>query len=101
MTNSGSPVSAIPFASQPRSLRPLLLLLILLTSGPWLSSRAVLSANFLPHWYWHAGNARVLRTTVIADLLIGLSYVVISAALVFIVRRAGRDLPYLGFFRAF
>ena len=37
----------------------------------------------------------------IADLLIGVSYVVISATLVFIVRRAGRDLPYQGFFWAF
>jgi hypothetical protein len=90
MTNSGSPVFAIPFASQPRSLRLLLLLLILLTSGLWLSSRAVLSANFLPHWYCFAGNARVLWTTVIADLLIGLCYVVISATLVFIVRRGTR-----------
>jgi len=48
MNNSGSPVSSIPFASQPRSSRLLLLLLVLLTSGLWLSSRAVLSANFLP-----------------------------------------------------
>jgi hypothetical protein len=94
-------VSSIPFASQPSSLRLLLLVLVLLTSGLWLSSRAVLSANFLPHWYCFAGNARVLWTTVIADLLIGLSYVVISATLVFIVRRAGRDLPYQSFFWAF
>ena len=101
MNNTGSPASSIPFASQPRSSRLLLLLLVLLTGGLWLSSRAVLSANFLPHWYCFAGNARVLWTTVIADLLIGLSYVAISATLAFIVRRAGRDLPYQGFFWAF
>jgi hypothetical protein len=53
-------------------------------------------ARFSPRTFsrigdYFAGNARVLFTTVIADRLIGLSYVVISATLVFIVR------PYQGF----
>src|SRR5262249_4117535 len=38
---------------------------------------------------------------VIADLLIGLSYVAISTTLAWLVRRAGKDLPYSGFFWAF
>ena len=82
-------------------MRLLLLVLSLLAFGLWLSSRALLTANFLPHWYCYAGNARLLWTTVLGDLFIGLSYVVISATLVRIVRRAGQDLPYQGFFWAF
>jgi two-component system cell cycle sensor histidine kinase/response regulator CckA len=65
------------------------------------ASRALLAADFLPHWYCFAGNQRLLWTTVIADLLIGLSYIAISTTLAWLVRRAGRDLPYSSFFWAF
>jgi len=54
-----------------------LVVLFLLTVGLWLSSRSLLASNFLPHWYCFVGNKRLLWTTVIADLLIGLSYVAI------------------------
>lgn len=101
MAPHGVSVSTIPFFPRQRAFRLLLLVLVGLTGGLWLSSRAILSADFLPHWYCFAGNTRVLWTTVIADLLIGVSYVVISITLAFIVRRAGRDLPYQGFFWAF
>jgi PAS domain S-box-containing protein len=84
-----------------RNLKFGLLALICVTALVWLSSRALLSTNFLPHWYCLVGNKRLLWTTVIADLLIGLSYVAISTTLVWLVRRAGRDLPYSGFFWAF
>jgi CheY-like chemotaxis protein len=84
-----------------RTIKFGLLALVCVTSAVWLSSRALLSTNFLPHWYCFAGNKRLLWTTVIADLLIGLSYVAISATLAWLVRRAGRDLPYSGFFWAF
>ncbi len=67
----------------------------------WLGSRTLLAANFLPHWYCYLGNQRLLWSNVIADLVIGLSYVAISATLVWLVRRAGRDLPYPYFFWAF
>ena len=67
----------------------------------WLGSRYLLSVEFLPHWYCYVGNQRLLWTNVIADLIIGLSYVAISATLVWLVRRAGRDLPYSHFFWAF
>ena len=67
----------------------------------WLASRTLISAQFLPHWYCFAGNKPVLWTTVIADLAIGISYVAISLTLASLVRRAGRDLPYSGFFWAF
>lgn len=101
MNPNGAAVPPIPLFSKPRLLRLGLLLLFLFDAALWLSSRAILSANFLPHWYCYAGNTRVLWTTVIADLFIGLSYVVISTTLAFIVGRAGRDLPYQGFFWAF
>src|SRR2546423_6170247 len=94
-------VSVMSRALSPQMLKVALALLFLATASVWWSSRAQLSANFLPHWYCFVGNTRLLWTTVIADLLIGLSYVVISATLVWLVRRAGRDLPYSAFFWAF
>jgi two-component system cell cycle sensor histidine kinase/response regulator CckA len=75
--------------------------LFLLSAVVWFSSRFLLSANFLPHWYCYVGNRRLVWTNVIADLLIGLSYVAISATLFWLVRRVGRDLPYSRFFWAF
>jgi two-component system cell cycle sensor histidine kinase/response regulator CckA len=99
--------SATPSLSPPqpafpaRMFKTALVVLFLLTAGLWLSSRGLLASNFLPHWYCLAGNKRLLWTTVIADMIIGLSYVAISVTLAMLVRRAGRDLPYAGFFWAF
>src|SRR5438477_2121793 len=101
MDYSFLPPTEVPFASRPRVTRVVLLLLFLFAFAIWFSSRALLSAGFLPHWYCFAGNGRLLWTTVISDLFIGLSYVVISATLVQILRRSGQDLPYQGFFWAF
>ena len=95
------PPTEVPSASRPRLTRLILLLLFLFAFAVWFSSRALITADFLPHWYCFAGNARLLWTTVLADLFIGLSYVVISATLVRILRGAGQDLPYQGFFWAF
>ena len=75
--------------------------LFLLTALMWFSSRTLLAANFLPHWYCYLGNQRLLWSNVIADLIIGISYVVISSTLAWLVRRAGPDLPYSSFFWAF
>ena len=85
----------------PRGIKLLLVTLFATTAAIWLSPRTLLSTNFLPHWYCFAGNTRLLWTNVLADFFIGLSYVVISATLVWLIRRAGRDLPYSGFFWAF
>jgi hypothetical protein len=93
--------AAVPIASRPRAIRLLLLVLSLVAFALWFSSRALDSANFLPHWYCLAGNTRLLWTTVLGDLFIGLSYLAISATLVRILRQAGADLPYQGFFWAF
>jgi PAS domain S-box-containing protein len=101
MASAAPPIPPAQESSSPWRFKAALAVLFLLTSAIWLSSRALLSANFLPHWYCFVGNKRLLWTTVIADLLIGLSYVLISATLAQLVRRAGRDLPYTGFFWAF
>lgn len=101
MLNSFPSTVAVPFGARPRRTRLLLMLLFLGTACLWFSSRAMSNSNFLPHWYCLAGNARLLWTTVLADLLIGVSYVAISATLVRIVRRSAQELPYQGFFWAF
>src|SRR5439155_3137003 len=67
---------AASFLSLPRGFSPRVLKLGLAalfgaTAFAWWSSRALLSVNFLPHWYCFIGNTRLLWTTVIADLLIG------------------------------
>lgn len=69
--------------------------------GGMVSSRFLLSTQFLPHWYCYVGNRRLAWTNVISDLVIGFSYVLISATLAWLVRRAGKHLPYTHFFWAF
>jgi len=101
MAASASPDTKLELGFTPRVLKLGLLALTGGTATAWLTSRAMLSTNFLPHWYCFLGNTRLLWTTVIADLLIGFSYVVISTTLARLVRRAGRVLPYSGFFWAF
>ena len=88
-------------ATTPRVARLSLVSLFLLVSLVWIFPRPLLSTKFLPHWYCYVGNTRLLWTNVLADGFIGISYVVISATLVWLIRRAGRDLPYQGFFWAF
>jgi PAS domain S-box-containing protein len=87
--------------SQARAVKLGLLALFLVTAAVWFFSRSLLATNFLPHWYCYVGNTRLLWTNVISDLAIGISYVVISSTLARLVHRAGRDLPYSGFFWAF
>jgi PAS domain S-box-containing protein len=92
--NSGEPISR-------RGVTTALIALSALMAAVWLGSRTLLSTNFLPHEFCYLRNARLLWTNVICDFLIGISYVVISATLFWIVRRAGRELPYPSFFWAF
>lgn len=87
--------------SSARALKVALIALFLATAAVWFFSRTLLATNFLPHWYCYVGNTRLLWTNVISDLAIGISYVAISLTLALIARRAGRDLPYTGFFWAF
>lgn len=100
---STQPIAPGPVSAPlPRAAKPLLLLALALSAVLlWFFSRALFASNFLPHWYCYFGNTRLIWTNVLADLLIGLSYVVISATLATLVRRAGSNLPYQGFFWAF
>ena len=59
------------------------------------------SDGFLPHGYCYLWNKPLLLTHLISDALIGLSYVVISFALVALVQRARKDVPFHVLFIAF
>ncbi|HEY0777552.1 MAG TPA: hypothetical protein VGD56_06270, partial [Gemmatirosa sp.] len=59
------------------------------------------AADFLPHGYCFLWNRPLLLTHVTADLLIGISYVVISVTLALLVHRARRDIPFSVVFVAF
>jgi two-component system cell cycle sensor histidine kinase/response regulator CckA len=101
MSGSAPVIPESPPKLSARATKLLLAALFASAAATWISSRPLLSSNFLPHWYCFAGNTRLLWINVIADLLIGLSYVAISATLAWLVRRAGRELPHSGFFWAF
>lgn len=62
---------------------------------------AVLARNYLPHFYCYLGRAGLVWTHVIADVLIGGSYVVISGTLAYLVWRARREIPFDWMFLAF
>src|SRR5579885_1825181 len=74
---------------------------VFLGSAVWFGPQFLISTKFLPHWFCYVGDRRLVWTNVLSDFTIGLSYVIISATLVWLVRRAGRDLPYHRFFWAF
>jgi signal transduction histidine kinase len=59
------------------------------------------SDGFLPHGFCFLWNRPLLWTHVVADTLIGLSYIVIAGTLVLFIRRARRDLPFSYIFLAF
>ncbi len=57
--------------------------------------------RFLPHGFCYRWDAPLLWTHVVADLLIGVAYVVIAATLAHLVHRARRDIPFSAVFVAF
>jgi PAS domain S-box-containing protein len=59
------------------------------------------NALFHPHGFCYLWLPSLVSTHVVSDLLIGLSYVAISATLGFLVWKARRDLPYSWMFVAF
>ncbi len=76
-------------------------LLLLMTCGVWLFSHTLFSENFLPHQFCFGGDQRLVWTNAVSDLLIGISYVLISTTLVWLVYRAGKRIPYSPMFWAF
>jgi PAS domain S-box-containing protein len=67
---------------------------------PALADR-ILASNFLPHLYCYLGKPGLVWTHVVADFLIGLSYVTISGTLVYLVHKGRRDIPFHWMFLAF
>jgi PAS domain S-box-containing protein len=61
----------------------------------------ILASNFLPHLYCYLGKPGLVWTHVIADSLIGLSYVMISGTLAYLAHKGRRDIPFHWVFLAF
>ena len=57
--------------------------------------------GFIPHGFCYSWNWKLLSLHVVSDALIGLSYVVISAALTYLVMKARREIPFSAMFIAF
>ncbi len=57
--------------------------------------------QFMPHVFCYLGNATLINVNLISDLLIGLSYVVISCTLVYLVRASKGAIPFHWMFLAF
>jgi two-component system cell cycle sensor histidine kinase/response regulator CckA len=63
----------------------------------WLFS----TGDFMSHGHCYLWDPGLVRLHVISDLIIGVSYVAISATLVYLVRRAKKDVPFSWMFLAF
>ncbi|MBZ5701959.1 MAG: response regulator [Acidobacteriia bacterium] len=75
--------------------------LIPLITVPGLFSLALPSPSFLPRENGDLGPVRVLWASTAADLIVGLAFLIVSLTLFWLIRRAGRDLPFPVFFWAF
>jgi len=73
----------------------------LLLLWPGLLSNFFAIAGFEPHGHCYLWEPRLTSLSVIADTLIGISYVVISGILVYFVHRTRRDIPFHWVFLAF
>lgn len=81
----------------------LLGLLLLAASAliwPWLG-RGLMGQGFMPHAFCYLGNSTLITTHMVSDLLIGISYVVISLTLVYLVRKSAGGIPFHWMFLAF
>ena len=69
-----------------------------LAAGPFLIlpqlRRLLLATSFLPHLYCYLRNPALVWTHVVADALIGVSYLAISVTLGYLVHKARRDIPF-------
>lgn len=59
------------------------------------------STRFLPHGYCYLWNSKLLWVNITTDILIWLSYVIISATLVSLAFKARRDIPFQWVYLAF
>ncbi|WP_226587873.1 ATP-binding response regulator [Microseira wollei] len=75
------------------------LALVLIWPGLW---QNLLAANgFIPHGHCYLWKPGLVWLHVVSDMLIGLSYVAISATLAYLVDKARRDIPFDWVFLAF
>ncbi len=63
--------------------------------------RGVERFQFMPHVFCYLGNSTLISVNLISDLLIGISYVVISLTLVYLVRACKGAIPFHWMFLAF
>ncbi|PYP91072.1 MAG: hypothetical protein DMG65_09390 [Candidatus Angelobacter sp. Gp1-AA117] len=63
--------------------------------------RNAFSTQFLPHIYCYLRDQQLIWLHLVSDTLIGVAYVAISFTLVYLIRRARRDIPFQWMFLAF
>jgi len=78
------------------------LLLLVATAVAWpFLGRSLAGLQFMPHAFCYLGNPTLITTHMVSDLLIGISYVVISLTLVYLVRASSGGIPFHWMFLAF
>jgi PAS domain S-box-containing protein len=89
---------------QPNQVRYFVLglALLALTALLWPSfGRGLSGMQFMPHSFCYLGNTTLITTHMVSDLLIGMSYVVISLTLLYLVRASQGGIPFHWMFLAF
>jgi PAS domain S-box-containing protein len=103
-TSSGSPDFHGPFAISKRlayvSIGFLTAIVVLFSTQPKLV-HDLLSSAYMPHLYCYLGSTPLAWTHAIADSLIGLTYLVISGTLAYLLYRGKSDVPFQVLFLAF
>jgi signal transduction histidine kinase len=66
-----------------------------------MTAAQVAANGFIPHGFCYSWNWKLLSLHVVSDGLIGLSYVLISGALTYLVVKARREIPFSAMFIAF
>jgi two-component system cell cycle sensor histidine kinase/response regulator CckA len=64
-------------------------------------ARELISSNYLPHLYCYLDTPHLVWTHVIADSLIGVSYLAISTTLAYLIYKVRRQIPFHWMFLAF
>lgn len=78
------------------------LILLAVTAALWpFLGRGLSGMQFMPHTFCYLGNSTLITTHLVSDLLIGVSYVVISLTLLYLVRASHGGIPFHWMFLAF
>ncbi|HBE30676.1 MAG TPA: histidine kinase, partial [Cyanobacteria bacterium UBA11368] len=75
------------------------LVLVLIWPGLW--QNLLVAKGFIPHGHCFLWKPALVSLHLVSDMLIGLSYVAISATLAYLVYKARRDIPFDSVFLAF